>query len=91
MQTAAPHVSCEKIPEVFICREVETPAPTLAAAQLPSSMGTRIGGSHPFSMDINAFSNSRFISSLMGSLKNTSLKSCARISVGKPPRVSAAQ
>ena len=78
--------------EVFICWHVDNPAVSSATAQLPSSMWTRTGGSHPFSMDITVFSNSQlFISSLMGSLKNISLNNCARISVAQPLTMSTAR
>ena len=55
MHTVRSHVSPKKIAEVFICQHIEIPAPTFAAAQLPLSMWTRIGGLHPLSMDINFY------------------------------------
>ena len=83
MQTVSPPASHKRIPVVFICQHMETPKPTLAAAQLPLSAWTRTGGSQPLSMDISVFSNSwLFTSALIGSLENASLKNCSRIAVG---------
>lgn len=82
MHIVGPHVSCKRAPEVFIRWHIEIPAPTLAAAQLSSSMWVKVGGSHLLSMDINVFPVSAyFISAPMGSLKNMFLKNYTRIAV----------
>lgn len=42
MQTVEPRVSRERTLEGFVCWHIETPAPTLATAEFPSFLWTRI-------------------------------------------------